>query len=60
MSLSFVGSSKCYTFVKFVTVYQQNLALSTDFAGIPQTSIDIYCVSIPYFFSPPAHLLIIL
>ncbi len=62
MSLSFVGSSKCYIFVKFVTatLYQQNLALSIGFAGIPQTSIDIYCVSISYFFSLPAYLLIIL
>ena len=35
MSLSFVGSSKCYTFVKFVTVtlYQQTYTLSIDFPG---------------------------
>ena len=33
MPLSFVGSSKCYTFVKFITLtlYQQNYSMSTEF-----------------------------
>ncbi len=43
MSLSFVGSSKCYTIVKFVTLplYQYDFTLSTGFLGFFPTSPDL-------------------
>ena len=43
MSLSFVGSSKCYTIVKFVTMalYQQVITLSTDFTVFFPTLPDL-------------------
>ena len=62
LHLSFVGSFKCYTFVKFVTftLYQLAICLSTSLTDFSLTSLDSKFLYYSFFFFFPFVSLIIL
>ena len=62
MPLSFVGSFKCYIFVKFVTLilYQCLCVMSTDFIVFSYKYLDIINDNTAFFSTLRPNLLIIL